>query len=766
MASGSHQLNAGHIVGGEFSYACRGYLNNDTLSGIKVYDIRLNMYRDNIGPGADFDGADGLNRGTGPNDRVSLGGHMTVFRGRSIFIREQVLQLGPIRPVDVNLGNPCADPNVPADQQIAVYEFTLELPESAESYTLAYQRCCRNGAILNLSQPEIIGSTYFIEITPEAQTRCNASPRFNIDPPIAICAGFEFQLDLGATDEQGDSLAYKLCDPVVGGGNVNGPTGMDGGAIDGVAPRPESAPPYGIANWAGFNFDTQNQLGRNSELSLDELTGLLAGVPARQGTYSLAVCIEEWSRDETPILLSETKREFQLVVALCGTAVTADLVETELDAQGRFYIQQCGLGENTIFNESTDERFIDRYDWIVNGPEGRITGRGRDFSYSIEEVGEYTGMMILNRTSFAANCRDTAEFLLGVFPGIEPDFEFEDIACEDQPINFTNESTTESDNFITGYSWDFRDSTALVTTTDATHQFTFPGTYPVRLVATDNNLCKDSIDIDVPFFPIPKTVIVPPDGSFGCLPLVKKFPNLSSPISEEYDFEWRFGDGGTSDELSPTYAYDTEGIYDVYLKITSPLGCSVDTTLLEFVDVRQSPMADFFWTPERPTRLAPDFQVFDASQNSLGKKYWVSNANGDRLFATPNASFPYTLRDTSSIFITQVVSHPSGCTDTIVKSLRLAGASTFYVPNAFTPNGDGLNDIFFPKGELNEITEYRFRVWNRWGELVFSTSDPEQGWNGQFREIDSPGGAYLWDAEFLDPLGLEQRFKGGVVLIR
>ena len=89
---------------------------------------------------------------------------------------------------------------------------------SSNIYTLVYQRCCRNEDIRNILRPDEVGTTYFIQLTPESQERCNSSPVFNIDPPIAICINRPFQIDLGATDQDGDSLVYKFCDPKIGAG--------------------------------------------------------------------------------------------------------------------------------------------------------------------------------------------------------------------------------------------------------------------------------------------------------------------------------------------------------------------------------------------------------------------------------------------------------------------------------------------------------------------------------------------------------------------
>ena len=758
------ELYGGHIVGGEFTYSCRGWLNGDPGSGIKVYDVRINMYRDCIGQGAYFDGAPG---GQGPNGGFSGPGNISIYRGNDLYEPTLNIALTSVSDVPINLGNPCLVITEEVCQQIGIYEFTVELPVSDETYTLTYQRCCRNAEITNLVNPAEIGSTYFIRINAEAQRRCNDSPVFNIDPPIAICVNEEFQIDLGASEADGDSLVYKFCNPVVGGGT----DGIGGGSqtpttFDDVIPEIESPFPYDAVNFLAPQFGLLNQLGQGSELEIDSTTGLLRGIPIFRGIFVLGVCVEEWSRDSIPILLSETKREFQLSVNLCGNQVQADLLETELDEQGRFFIRQCGPGQNTIINESTTEAFIETYDWILDGPEGLITGSGRNLTTNISTTGTYEGIMILNRGSFASNCIDTAEFLLGVFPDTEVNFEFDEPGCDDEPINFTDLSMPLEDNVITSWSWDFADGSNSDARQNPLHRYQIPGEFPVTLTTTDDNGCTASNTLPVTYFPSPRTIIIEPDEGFGCVPFTKPFINLSRPINDDYIFEWDFGDGNTGDVASPTHIYEQAGVYDVYLGITSPTGCFVDTVFQNLVDVRDAPTAGFVYTPDEPTNLFPDFQVDDRSTGANRRRYVLTNAAGEQLFTTQSDNFSYTLRDSSTVFITQYVTHPSGCVDTLTQPIQLRLVNTYYLPNAFTPNGDGLNDLFLPTGILFGVTEYRLRVWTRWGELIFTAEDIKDGWDGTFKGAESPGGGYLWDVSYIDVGGELQEMKGGVVLVR
>ncbi|MEL7376224.1 MAG: hypothetical protein AAFN65_04625, partial [Bacteroidota bacterium] len=204
------------------------------------YRFTMTVYRD-----CSTDG--GPNQGAGFDSDVSsptmpLTGTVSVFLGNTNtpFINTIELDQPDIAPVSADIGNPCLilPPNVCV--QRGIYVFELSLPISNQTYTVAYQRCCRNESIDNLVSPGDVGATYSIEITPEAQQLCNNSPVFNNFPPIVLCAAEPFELDLSATDAEGDSLFYYFCSPTGGGG----PNGQMPFITTGVAPNPESPPPY------------------------------------------------------------------------------------------------------------------------------------------------------------------------------------------------------------------------------------------------------------------------------------------------------------------------------------------------------------------------------------------------------------------------------------------------------------------------------------------------------------------------------------------
>jgi gliding motility-associated-like protein len=125
--------------------------------------------------------------------------------------------------------------------------------------------------------------------------------------------------------------------------------------------------------------------------------------------------------------------------------------------------------------------------------------------------------------------------------------------------------------------------------------------------------------------------------------------------------------------------------------------------------------------------------------------------------------------DTGTYRIKLRVKNTQGCMDSTFDTVRIFPELTFFMPNAFSPNGDDQNDVFKPVGFLHPVTNYEFVVWNRWGEIIYKTNQPEKGWNGRKYNTGQPvqSGTYIFQLHFTDNVtGETYQQEGYVVLIR
>lgn len=188
------------------------------------------------------------------------------------------------------------------------YTFPLTLPQDGSSYTVVYQRCCRGNDITNLINPEDIGFTMSIEISPEARTLKNNSPRWTNNPGFNACIHEPFTLDLSAPEPDGDLLVYSFCNPAIGGGNIT--SVPDVFSCIGAIPTPPCAPPFELVQFAVPNYNFNNPLGALAS-QLNPTNGLWSATPDFVGKFSYAVCVQEY-RDG--VLLSTLQQDLTLWV--------------------------------------------------------------------------------------------------------------------------------------------------------------------------------------------------------------------------------------------------------------------------------------------------------------------------------------------------------------------------------------------------------------------------------------------------------------------
>jgi gliding motility-associated-like protein len=262
---------------------------------------------------------------------------------------------------------------------------------------------------------------------------------------------------------------------------------------------------------------------------------------------------------------------------------------------------------------------------------------------------------------------------------------------------------------------------------------------------------------------VPEFFVVAPSEFLGCQPASITFNNLSYPVNESYDVVWNFGDGTTGTGISPTHVYEDVGTFTVSLEIISPLGCKTDTLYPNLITVLPSPFADFTYAPSQPSNLQPTVQFTDKSIDAAKWKL-TFDTEGFSIEQNPVHTFP----DTGMQRIQLVVFHPSGCPDTAIQFIDVIPEVRYYLPNAFTPNGDSVNDGFRGSGIMEGASNFRMTIWNRYGERLFETSDPFEAWNGRKNNSGEPApqGVYVVVVTFRGPRGEPTELKGFATLIR
>ena len=273
---------ATHMKGGELTY--------EDLGGGQ-YLIRLVVYRDC--------GSNNAN-GTGFDVVAPIG----IFNSSGQLINSISIPLSfdNIEEIAYLTADTCTA--IPASLciQQATYDQQVELGVYAGGLTMSYQRCCRTPALVNLMAPDDTGVTLTATIPGTDMATINSSPAFTAPPVVAMCLGQPFAMNQSATDQDGDSLAYSLCSPLLGG-SPNQPV-----------PNPPNGPPYLAVSWAA-GYSATNPISSSPPITIDAVTGQLSGTPNQAGEYAMAICVEEW-RDG--VLLGTVFRDFHASVFLCG----------------------------------------------------------------------------------------------------------------------------------------------------------------------------------------------------------------------------------------------------------------------------------------------------------------------------------------------------------------------------------------------------------------------------------------------------------------
>ncbi|MES2621225.1 MAG: PKD domain-containing protein, partial [Bacteroidota bacterium] len=315
-------------------------------------------------------------------------------------------------------------------------------------------------------------------------------------------------------------------------------------------------------------------------------------------------------------------------------------------------------------------------------------------------------------------------------------------------IDLVNQSANQLQYF-----WSFGDST-FSTQQQENHTYHLPGTYTVKLLVIDTNRCNpfDSISKSVTMLP---NVRVDFSADNVCLGNAVQFNNLSNPSAQ---FDWDFDDGNSSNQYSPGHSYLSIGTYSVSLMIVDSATCDVRDTVVHDVTVYQSPVADFYTVGDTFKFETP--VQFTNTSTYYNYLFWNF---GDGTFATDEEAPVHTYGRIYDMIVCLIAANDE-CADTLCKTIYISFEKLIGVPNAFTPNGDGINDVV--KIEGKGIVELVFRIYNRWGEKVFETRDKNMGWDGIYKGTLQEMDVFTYAADATLINGEQVMLKGNITLLR
>jgi gliding motility-associated-like protein len=289
------------------------------------------------------------------------------------------------------------------------------------------------------------------------------------------------------------------------------------------------------------------------------------------------------------------------------------------------------------------------------------------------------------------------------------------------------------------------------------------GTYTVSI--TDANGCATSATATIGNGNPSPAVNFSANSVSGCAPLCNEFTdNTTIAGGTLASWSWNFGDGNTSTLQNPQNCYTLPGAFTVSLTVTSNLGCSRTLSLHNMINVYSSPKAAFATSPKPATILNPTITFEDKSTDVSG----ISNWNwtfGDATDSTSINENPiHTYLDTGTYCTQLIVTNIKGCTDTLVQCLVINPVFSLYVPNGFTPNNDGKNEIFIPIG--NAVSSFQMSIFDRWGTLLYTTNDITKGWDGKANGLPCGIDTYVYNIEVIDRFNTPHYYTGNITLIR
>lgn len=636
-------------------------------------------------------------------------------------------------------------------------------------YYLAYERCCRDKNLKNIIAPQESGMVIYLEFPSLKKYPQYSSPDFPILNGDFICKGKPFKFDFGATDVDGDELKYSLVTP------------WKGHNTEFTSKATAQSAPYALVDWT-LGYSVNNMIKGSPALQIDAKTGKLTVTASDTGSYIFAIQVEEFRGGNR---IGLVRHDFQFKVVVCNPKVPPVGVITQ-NGKALQSVDFC-TGGNVLLETQFDATI--NYQWQKDGDN--IAG-AKFSTLNIREPGEYTVIK-----SFKNECAsDTTSQAVKVVNASTSKAKINATSTSICDGQTTKLSVVPSPNFV--YTW-YEGNTILKK--DSVLIATKPGTYIVEGLNENSNCktLKDTIKIGEGAKPI-----LPNFSKTDYSVCKGDSAKFEVPINNSYTYQWYFNGIKINGSTKNNIYSKQDGKYQLEVKDAS--GCvnkspefilnNISPTTAQFdsippicsqskVALKASPIGGVFsgkgisnttFDPilagvgrhiitytigegsnckstikrvievKAPIILGLAKQVTvrqnetitlqtNANQNSLTFSWSPPTGLNNSSLQSPIATI------TNDIEYTVTATSPDGCKST--ESIKITVGVFLRIPNAFSPDNDGLNDLWTIKG-IDSFPDCEVFIYNSWGENIFYSKGYGTAWDGTFKEQTVPSGVYYY----------------------
>ncbi|MFZ1751786.1 MAG: PKD domain-containing protein, partial [Saprospiraceae bacterium] len=681
----SEKVAATHIVGGNLTYK---HISGD------IYQVKLVLRRDCFlgSPEAQFD------------DPASIGiftssGALAIWLGNNGQIRMPFMSSDTLNEF---INSDCGFEGTQVCVHETVYSGIVSLPNRPGGYTLAYQRCCRNATLNNVSDPLETGATYWINVNEASLLAKNNSPEFIQWPGVYICANKPIVFDHAAVDLDGDSLVYKLCAPSLGATLVN------------PKPQPPGFPPYSNVLWAP-PYNLSNMMG-GDPVKIDSKTGILTGTPNLVGQFLIGVCVEEYRNG---VLLGIVRRDFQYNVRVCSQPPLADFNTSETNCDGlrvEFF--------NTSLSSSA-------YQWNFNYPSTNpvFLSTTKDPIFTYPAPGIYK--VLLRATRGSDGCFDTIVRTVFVFQNkITPSFTYQFSDCNTSKDSFSLSLFDGSEYLEPGFkleTWNWKVTQNGATTSysgiNPKAQLSNNGDVTIELNVSADNGCMATKSLLIPINTIQ------PRLDF-------KIEYLSCPVNDSIDIRLinlskplnPFATLGSSQWLvsGKTYVGDStivripKSLSQISILLKSSLGQGCDIEQTKIISLQAQPVSSFSHAGSACSGLTISFANTSQGASSYEWQFKYPDIDPQFVSRDTNPAFTFPNPGVYDVLL-KATNASSGCIDSSIQKVFVF-ENTLSADFTFSLSGceEGKDSLTLQLSDKSTFDQPGFGIFERKWKIVQS----------------------------------------------